>query len=442
MPLDLETTESVDCGSYRRDRVVFDTEATMSVPAYLLVPHDRTEPGPAILAIHGHGPGKARICGVLDEEHDEGAPYAHVLASEGYVVLAPDLRGFGERADWMPDDKYHCDWDLVCATMAGVVPHQRNLWDLQRSLDVLAAHPLVDPTRIGAGGLSYGATCTLFLAAIDERVRAAIVACYLSSWRSAHTIPWNMCGSQILPGQIGAIEHLDVASLIAPRALLAENGIEDFIFPVDAARETVASLRRVYAQLGAPADALVHDVFDGWPHVARHRDARRSWRGGCDASPTGSPSSASTLPGPFPPHDPLDAVVVHGGRARTSGQLPRNHEGVLVHPGAARRRPDRRSRVRRPARWCALNALSVLQAELGDLDRIERVLTVLGFVASRARVRATARGRRRREPAARRRVRRRRAPQPLRDRCGRAAARRRGRDRGRGRAPANGGGGP
>ena len=60
---------------------------------------------------------------LLDEEHDEGAPYAHVLASEGYVVLAPDLRGFGERADWMPDDKYHCDWDLVCATMAGVVPH-------------------------------------------------------------------------------------------------------------------------------------------------------------------------------------------------------------------------------------------------------------------------------------------------------------------------------
>jgi enamine deaminase RidA (YjgF/YER057c/UK114 family) len=34
------------------------------------------------------------------------------------------------------------------------------------------------------------------------------------------------------------------------------------------------------------------------------------------------------------------------------------------------------------ARWCALNALSVLQMELGDLDRVARVLTVLGFVAS------------------------------------------------------------
>jgi hypothetical protein len=30
-----------------------------------------------------------------------------------------------------------------------------------------------------------------------------------------------------------------------------------------------------------------------------------------------------TLHGPHPPHDPLDAVIVHAGVARTSGQLPR-----------------------------------------------------------------------------------------------------------------------
>ena len=88
-----------------------------------------------------------------------------------------------------------------------------------------------------------------------------------------------------------------------------------------------------------------------------------------------------TLPGPYPPHDPLDAVVVHGGRMRTSGQLPRNHDGALVHPGVlgVDLNVDQGAEA---ARWCALNALSVLRAELEQLDRIERVLTVLGFVAS------------------------------------------------------------
>jgi enamine deaminase RidA (YjgF/YER057c/UK114 family) len=88
-----------------------------------------------------------------------------------------------------------------------------------------------------------------------------------------------------------------------------------------------------------------------------------------------------TLPGPYPPHDPLDAIVVHDGRARTSGQLPRDHDGRLVHPGVLGAGLSVEDGAE-AARWCALNALSVLRAGLGSLDRVARVLTVLGFVAS------------------------------------------------------------
>jgi enamine deaminase RidA (YjgF/YER057c/UK114 family) len=87
-----------------------------------------------------------------------------------------------------------------------------------------------------------------------------------------------------------------------------------------------------------------------------------------------------TLHGPHPPHDPLDAVVVHDGVARTSGQLPRIDDkltclgrlgdDVSVEEGRA------------AAAVCALNALAVLEAALGSLDRVERVLTVTGYVAS------------------------------------------------------------
>jgi enamine deaminase RidA (YjgF/YER057c/UK114 family) len=87
-----------------------------------------------------------------------------------------------------------------------------------------------------------------------------------------------------------------------------------------------------------------------------------------------------TLHGPHPPHDPLDAVVIHSGIARTSGQLPRI-EGVLTCLG---RLGDTVTveEGREAAAVCALNALSALQEALGTLDRVERVLTVTGFVSS------------------------------------------------------------
>jgi len=86
-----------------------------------------------------------------------------------------------------------------------------------------------------------------------------------------------------------------------------------------------------------------------------------------------------TLYGPHPPHDPLDAVVVHGGVARTSGQLPRI-DGRLTCIGTlgVDVSVEEGSEA---ARVCALNALSVLRQALGTLDRIERVLTVTGYVA-------------------------------------------------------------
>jgi dienelactone hydrolase len=261
VPLNLETLDQQQCDGYRREQVVFDTEDTMSVPAYLLIPDDRRGPGPAILACHGHGPGKAQAVG-LETTDAPNSDYAHQLARRGYVVLAPDLRCFGERADWNPPGIYACDINLVHATMAGLSPLTQNLWDLARGLDVLVGHPLVDPARVGMVGLSLGGTMTLFLSAWDDRVAAAVVSGFFSSWAEAHKVPWNMCGSQVLPGMLGQLEHVDLGALIAPRPLLVQTGTEDLIFPVAAANRSVARLEPVYAHLGA-GERLQHDVFDG-----------------------------------------------------------------------------------------------------------------------------------------------------------------------------------
>jgi len=86
-----------------------------------------------------------------------------------------------------------------------------------------------------------------------------------------------------------------------------------------------------------------------------------------------------TLYGPHPPHDPLEAVVIHAGIARTSGQLPRI-DGKLTCVGTLGSDVSVEEGAE-AARVCALNALAVLRASLGTLDRIDRVLTVTGFVA-------------------------------------------------------------
>lgn len=89
------------------------------------------------------------------------------------------------------------------------------------------------------------------------------------------------------------------------------------------------------------------------------------------------------LPGPFPPHDPLDPVVVHDGTARTSGCLPRNAAGQLHANGLLGREVDVATGVE-CAELCALNALSLLRESLRSLDVIERVLTVTAFIACMA----------------------------------------------------------
>ena len=263
VPLAVETLESEACDGYRRDKIVFDTEDTMSVPAYLLVPDARVHapPGAAVLACHGHGPGKEQVVGLARTDMPN-ADYALQLVRRGYVVLAPDLRCFGERQDWNPEDHYACDTNLVHAAMAGWNPLAQNVWDLRRCLDVLAQDPLVDPDRLGMVGVSYGGTVTLFTAAVDARVAAAVVSGYFSSWAESHKVPWNMCGSQIMFAMLGKLEHEDLGALVAPRPLLVETGTDDMLFPLPAAAESVRRAQLVYASVGA-GERLVHDVFDG-----------------------------------------------------------------------------------------------------------------------------------------------------------------------------------
>jgi dienelactone hydrolase len=120
------------------------------------------------------------------------------------------------------------------------------LYQMQRCLDALVERPDIDASRIGMIGLSYGGFYTLFMAAVDTRIRAAVSSCFFND-RTIHSgSDWTW--------QNAACTFLDaeIASLVAPRALCIEVGKKDPMFKVVTARPAARQVKQLYARLGIP----------------------------------------------------------------------------------------------------------------------------------------------------------------------------------------------
>lgn len=87
-----------------------------------------------------------------------------------------------------------------------------------------------------------------------------------------------------------------------------------------------------------------------------------------------------TLPPVTPPAGAYVPTVRSGSLVFTSGQVPLV-DGKMLFPGKLGENVTV-EQGQEAARLCALNALAALKAELGSLDRIRRIVKVLGFVAS------------------------------------------------------------
>ncbi len=86
------------------------------------------------------------------------------------------------------------------------------------------------------------------------------------------------------------------------------------------------------------------------------------------------------LPAPAAPSFNYVPVVLHQGIAYVSGQVPKVDGEVRVF-GKVGRDVDLET-ARGEARICILQGLACLEAALGSLDRVERILKINGFVAS------------------------------------------------------------
>jgi hypothetical protein len=130
-----------------------------------------------------------------------------------------------------------------------------------RALDYLQTRKEVDPTRLATMGISGGGLTSLWTAAVDERVKVAVVSGYLNTFRDS-ILAVNHCIDNYVPGILNVVEMPDLTGLVAPRALFAESGSKDPIFPLPAFRHAVARATDIYRAFGV-GDKFGSEVFDG-----------------------------------------------------------------------------------------------------------------------------------------------------------------------------------
>lgn len=173
LPLDLKVTNTIKMDGYTVHMIFFQTRPGMYCTANLFVP-DGKGPFPAVINVHAHS-------GRFD---DNDQAVGHCLATDGYVCLSIDPWGAGERTSVHPVQEYHGS-NLGASVMnLGESLLGMQVSDNIRGIDLLCSLPYVDTKNIGVAGASGGGNQTMWLAAVDTRVKAAVPVVSVGSFES------------------------------------------------------------------------------------------------------------------------------------------------------------------------------------------------------------------------------------------------------------------
>ena len=275
-PLNPEVLETKDLGSYTREKIVFDTRENLSTIGYLLLPKNASRPLPAVVCVSGHGKGLSDIIGMADDgsqraERNVGyaKEYALQCVEHGYATFAVEQLAFGTRRDEAArragPQVESCRPAACAALLLGQTMAGWRAWDAMRSIDYLATRPEVDLSRIATLGASGGGTTSLLTAAVDQRVKVAVVSAYFNTFRDS-IVSISHCPDNYVPGLLQDMETYDLSGLVAPRGLFVESGRNDRIFPIAGSERAAAKAREIYRAFGVP-DRFGYEVHEGGHEV-------------------------------------------------------------------------------------------------------------------------------------------------------------------------------
>lgn len=244
-PLQTTVTGTLSGEGYTVEMLHYQSRPGLYVTANLYRPSQtpEEEKRPAVLYVCGHA-GRGR-------NGNKTAFQSHGIwfARHGYVCLVLDTLQLGEIAaihhGTYRDNRWW--WHSRGYTPAGV-----ECLNGIRGIDYLIGRPDVDPERIAVTGISGGGAATFWIAAADERVKAAVPVSGMADLPS-------YVGNRVINGHCDCMFLYNtfqwpwtrIAALIAPRPLLFANSDQDTIFPMDANERVIQRLERVYSMYGA-----------------------------------------------------------------------------------------------------------------------------------------------------------------------------------------------
>lgn len=319
-PLNPRLIGQVERDGYTIEKILFESRPGFYVTANLYLPKARPGQVPGILFPCGHSSN-----GKAEGRYQQAC---QGLVKKGYAVLIYDPLGQGERSQYLDraagentlaiGTTQHC-YDGIRLELIGYNLANFRIWDGLRALDYLCSRPEVDPARIGVTGNSGGGTLTTYIAALDDRVRAAVPGCYITTFRHRFLsrIPADP-EQNFVPTVKYGIDHVDLLSLRAPDPVMIASAIRDF-FPIEGARETYRLLREIYRKLGV--EERVGMVEADEPHGFSQplREGMYGWFNRW----LGQPGEAAEPPGTVEP----DAVL----QVTPRGQVLWDLGGVTVH---------------------------------------------------------------------------------------------------------------
>ena len=283
-------TGKVEMDGFTIEKLIFESLPGVYVSALVYLPSDHSKKSPAVLVPAGHAPNGKIYYQELCQR----------LAKRGYVVLAWDPVGQGERSQFWDAKAGKSRYNLICAEhavmgnlayLAGSNLARWEIWDGIRAVDYLLTRPEVDGERISIMGTSGGGTQAALIAALDKRIKVVVPSCYITA------LPMRIFNrifadpdsdpEQDLFGIISSgLDHPGLLLLMYPRPVLVAAAVLDF-FPIEGTHKTFREMHATYQRFHHGDRVALVESYNGHQFSLQNQEAALQFLDRFNAMPVG-----------------------------------------------------------------------------------------------------------------------------------------------------------